>query len=102
MGGLHVADMATHWRHSTARPMVTVAELLSRVAAVPRGSACAPAVCEHEPGVSVDALLRREGRPVPAQERPAAHPLGRLSVPPDGGSAGRRLRAAAAVSTFLA
>jgi hypothetical protein len=96
-----VAETATHWRHSTARPMVTVAELLGRVAAVPRGSACTPAVCEHEPGMSVDALLRREGRAIPAQERPA-HPHGRLSATPDGSSPGRRLRAAAAVSTFLA
>jgi hypothetical protein len=96
-----VAETATHWRHSTARPMVTVAELLGRVAAVPRGSACTPAVCEHEPGMSVDALLRREGRATQAQERPA-HPHGRLSATPDGGSPGRRLRTAAAVSTFLA
>ena len=96
-----MAETATHWRHSTARPMVTVAELLGRVAAVPRGSACTPAVCEHEPALSVDALLRREGRATQAQERPA-HPHGRLSATPDGGSPGRRLRAAAAVSTFLA
>jgi hypothetical protein len=101
MGGLHVAETATHWRHSTARPMVTVAELLGRVTAVPRGSACTPAVCEHKPGVSVDALLRREGRAIQAQGRPA-HPHGLLSATPDGGSPGRRLQAAVAVSTFLA
>ena len=86
-GGLHVADMATHWRRPTAQPIVTVAELLGRVTAVPRGAACTPAMCQHEPGVSVDALLRREGR---------------RSATPDGGSPGHTRRAAVAVSTFLA
>ena len=96
-----MAEMATRWRHSTARPMVTVAELLGRAAAVPRGSACTPAVSDHEPGVSVDALLRREGRATPAQDRPA-HPHARRSAIPDGGSPGRTRRTAVAASTLLA
>jgi hypothetical protein len=100
-GGLHVAEMATRWRRPTARPMVTVAELLARAAAVPRGSACTPVVSDHTPGVSVDALLRREGRATPAKDRPA-HPHARRSAIPDGGSPGRTRRAAVAASTLLA
>ena len=100
-GGLHVAEMATRWRRPTARPMVTVAELLARAAAVPRGSACTPVVSDHTPGVSVDALLRREGRATPAKDRPA-HPHARRSAIPDGGSPGRARRAAVAASTLLA
>lgn len=88
-----MAEMATPWRRSPARPMITVAELLDRVAAVPRGSAHPPAVCDHDPGVSVDALLRREGRAAQGQDRPA-----RLH----GGSPAQTRRAAVAVSTFLA
>ena len=100
-GGLHVAEMATRWRRPTARPMVTVAELLARAAAVPRGSACTRVVSDHTPGVSVDALLRREGRATPAKDRPA-HPHARRSAIPDGGSPGRTRRAAVAASTLLA
>jgi hypothetical protein len=100
-GGLHVAEMATRWRRPTARPMVTVAELLARAAAVPRGSACTPVVSDHTPGMSVDALLRREGRATPAKDRPA-HPHARRSAIPDGGSPGRTRRAAMAASTLLA
>jgi hypothetical protein len=96
-----VAEMATRWRRPTARPMVTVAELLARAAAVPRGSACTPVVSDHTPGVSVDALLRREGRATPAKDRPA-HPHARRSAIPDGGSPGRTRRAAVAASTLLA
>jgi hypothetical protein len=81
--------------------MVTVAELLARAAAVPRGSACTPVVSDHTPGVSVDALLRREGRATPAKDRPA-HPHARRSAIPDGGSPGRARRAAVAASTLLA
>jgi hypothetical protein len=96
-----VAEMATRWRRPTARPMVTVAELLARAAAVPRGSACTRVVSDHTPGVSVDALLRREGRATPAKDRPA-HPHARRSAIPDGGSPGRTRRAAVAASTLLA
>ena len=96
-----MAEMATRWRRPTARPMVTVAELLARAAAVPRGSACTPVVSDHTPGVSVDALLRREGRATPAKDRPA-HPHARRSAIPDGGSPGRTRRAAVAASTLLA
>jgi hypothetical protein len=96
-----VAEMATRWRRSTARSMVTVAELLDRAAAVPRGSACTPAMSERRPAVSVDALLRREGRATQAQDRPA-HPHGRRSATPDGGSPGRTRRTAVAASTLLA
>ena len=96
-----MAEMATRWRRPTARPMVTVAELLARAAAVPRGSACTRVVSDHTPGVSVDALLRREGRATPAKDRPA-HPHARRSAIPDGGSPGRTRRAAVAASTLLA
>ena len=96
-----MAEMATRWRRPTARPMVTVAELLARAAAVPRGSACTRVVSDHTPGVSVDALLRREGRATPAKDRPA-HPHARRSAIPDGGSPGRARRAAVAASTLLA
>lgn len=88
-----MAEMATPWRRSPARPTISVAELLDRVAAVPRGTAHAPAVCDHEPGVSVDALLRREGRAAQGQDR---------SARPHGGAPAQTRRAAVAVSTFLA
>ena len=96
-----MADMATRWRRPTARPMVTVAELLDRAAAVSRGSAGTRAVGEHQPGVSVDALLRREGRATQDPDRPA-HTHGRRSATPEGGSPGLTLGTAVAVSTLLA
>ena len=96
-----MAEMATRWQRSTARPMVTVAQLLDRAAAASRGSTCPPAVSEPEPAVSVDALLRREGRATQAQDG-TAHPHRRRSPIPDGGSPGRARRTAVAASTLLA
>ena len=96
-----MAEMATRWRRSAPRPMVTVAELLARAAAGPRGSACTPAVSDHGSGVSVEDLLRREGRATQAKDR-SAHPHGRRSATPDGGSPGRTRRTAVAASTLLA